>query len=90
MSSKGLSGRLGDGRGNWRLELWTALDIEPSAYAQVAGGFLTAMHAVARTASQRPGRNCAPRSDIQPRQRAFAAELAAGGEPIGEAGDRRR
>ena len=54
-ASQGLSGRLGDGRGNWRLELWTALDIEPSAYTRVAGGFLTAMHAVARTARNARG-----------------------------------
>ena len=54
-ASNGLSGRLGDGRGNWRLELSTALDIEPSAYVRAAGGFLTAMHAVARTARNARG-----------------------------------
>ena len=54
-ASKGLSGRLGNGRGNWRLELSTALDIEPSAYVRTAGGFLSAMHAVARTARNARG-----------------------------------
>ena len=49
-ASKGLSGGLGDGAGDWRLELTTDLDIDPSAYIRASDGFLTAMHAVARTA----------------------------------------
>ena len=44
-ASRGLSGGLGDGRGNWRLELSTELDIEPAAYVR-RGGFLTEMNAV--------------------------------------------
>ena len=48
--SKGLTGALGKGTGDWRLELSTDLDIEPSAYIRTADGFLTAMHAVVRTA----------------------------------------
>ena len=47
-TSKGLTGALGNGTGNWRLEVATDLDIEPSAYIRTADGFLTAMHAVAR------------------------------------------
>ena len=49
-ASKGLSGGLGQGTGDWRLELTTDLDIEPSAYIRTPDGFLTAMHAVAHTA----------------------------------------
>ena len=42
-----LSAGVGDGTGNWRLELDTTLDIEPLAYVRTADGFLTSMHAVA-------------------------------------------
>ena len=49
-AEKGLSGSLGDGRGDWRLELESDLDLEPSAYIRTPDGFLTAMHAVARSA----------------------------------------
>ena len=48
-ASKGFSGRLGNGSGNWRLELETELDIEPLAYVRTGDGFLTPMNAVART-----------------------------------------
>ena len=49
-AAKGLSGAFGDGEGDWRLELVSDLDIEPSAYIRTPDGFLTAMHAVARSA----------------------------------------
>ena len=49
-AAKGLSGALGNGTGDWRLELESALDLEPSAYIRTPDGFLTAMHAVARSA----------------------------------------
>ena len=49
-AEKELSGALGDGEGDWRLELVSDLDIEPSAYIRTPDGFLTAMHAVARSA----------------------------------------
>ena len=47
-ADKGLSGGVGvgDGHGDWRLALNTALDIEPLAYVRTAGGFVTAMHDV--------------------------------------------
>ena len=48
-ASKGLSGQLGNGIGNWRLELDTDLDIVPLAYVRTGDGFLTGMNAVART-----------------------------------------
>ena len=47
-SGVGLSGGVGDGSGNWRLELQSTLDIEPLAYIRTRGGFLTSMHEVAR------------------------------------------
>ena len=49
--SQGLFGGFGDGTGNWRLELSTTLDIEPSAYLHTPDGFFTTMHEVARTAT---------------------------------------
>ena len=49
-AAKGLSGGLGNGVGDWRLEFKSDLDIEPSAYVRTPDGFLTAMHAVARRA----------------------------------------
>ena len=45
-SSKGLSG-VGDGSGNWRLDLTTDLDIRTRAYVRTADGFLTSIHEVA-------------------------------------------
>lgn len=44
---KGLTEGIGDGDGNWRLELETKLDIEPLAYTRPRGdGFLTSTHDV--------------------------------------------
>ena len=42
--AKGLSGGVGDGDGDWRVELSTELDIEPLAYIRTSDGFLTSMH----------------------------------------------
>ena len=47
---KGLSGGVGDGTGNWRLELETDLDIEALAYIRTPDGFLTSIHEVAAQA----------------------------------------
>ena len=47
----GLSG-LGNGTGNWRLELDTSLDIEPLAYIRSGGGVVTSVHAVAEETTQ--------------------------------------
>ena len=46
-SEKGLSGRAGNGEGNWRLELSTDLEIEHLAYIRTMDGFVTNMHEVA-------------------------------------------
>ena len=43
-ADKGLSGGIGDGHGDWRLELNTALDIEPLAYVRTTDGLVTSMH----------------------------------------------
>ena len=46
---RGLSFGLGAGRGHWRLELTSDLDIEASAYIRTRDGLLTPMHDVVRT-----------------------------------------
>ena len=51
---KGLSGGVGNGEGDWRLELETDLDIEALAYVRTDDGFLTAMHDMA---TKMPGVN---------------------------------
>ena len=43
-ASKGLSGGVGTGQGDWRLVLETSLDIEPSAYVQTTSGFVDRVH----------------------------------------------
>ena len=43
---KGLSDGVGDGEGNWRLELDPSLDIQPLAYLRTPDGFVTNMHDV--------------------------------------------
>ena len=45
--SKGLSEGVGDGTGNWRLELTTRLAIDARAYLRTADGFLTSIHDLA-------------------------------------------
>ena len=61
---KGLTGSTGPGRGDWRLEISSDLDIEVLAYIRTTDGFLTAIHDTAPTAENRhriavfnPGRN---------------------------------
>ena len=51
-ASKGLSGGVGDGEGNWRLELQTELDVTFSAYIRTADGFVTGMQDIAPEAAQ--------------------------------------
>ena len=47
-AAKGLAAGVGDGEGNWRLELTTDLSIEALAYVRTVDGFLTSMHDVVR------------------------------------------
>ena len=44
---KGLSGGVGDGEGQWRLELETDLDIKPLAFVRTAAGSFTSIHELA-------------------------------------------
>ena len=44
--AKGLSGGVGAGEGDWRLELTSDLDIDVLSYIRAPGGFLTSMHDV--------------------------------------------
>ena len=41
---KGLTNPLGDGQGNWRLHIYSTLDIEPLNYIRTGSGFLSAMN----------------------------------------------
>ena len=50
---KGMSGGIGDGKGHWRLELDTDLDIQPLAYIRTPEGFVTSMHDLVEGASMR-------------------------------------
>ena len=45
--SKGLSDGIGQGKGAWRLELESDLDLEALAYVRTADGFVTGMHDLA-------------------------------------------
>ena len=63
-AGKGLSGGIGAGEGDWRLELSGGLDIEVLGYIRTTDGFLTAMHDVAPSGEAghevvtfNPGRN---------------------------------
>ena len=46
--AKGLPQGVGQGAGDWRLELDSELDLEVLAYLRTSDGFLTAMHDVVR------------------------------------------
>ena len=48
-ADQGLARGVGDGEGNWRLELDSELDVEPLAYVRTADGFVTGIHEVAAT-----------------------------------------
>ena len=73
--SKGLSAGVGNGSGNWRLELATDLVIESLAYIRTPDGFLTSIHAVAAHADDgstrlqvpmfNPGRNRGQQSRLR-------------------------
>lgn len=66
-SAKGLPRGVGNGTGNWRLELTTDLEIEALAYIRTSDGFVTNMHEVAAETAEgskryhvpffNPGRN---------------------------------
>ena len=57
---KDLQDGIGDGTGNWRLELSTALDIEARGYIRTEDGFVTSMHQLAREHESVEGRYLVP------------------------------
>ena len=59
-AAKGLSGGVGDGVGNWRIELSTTLNIEPLAYIRTGDGFLTSMHDLVAQAQGAPTNHHVP------------------------------
>ena len=64
-AAKGLSGGVGMGEGDWRLELTSELDLQVLSYIRTMDGFLTSMHDLAPLAADgsrrvvffNPGRN---------------------------------
>ena len=72
-ANKGLSGGLGDGTGDWRLELESTLDIEVLGYVRTADGFVTSVHDLVveggsgryRVPFFNPGRNLAQVSRLR-------------------------
>ena len=57
-ATKGLSDGVGDGVGNWRLELSSDLDFEALAYIRTGTGFVTSMHDIVAEDAQ--GRHRVP------------------------------
>ncbi len=51
--SKGLSGRVGAGEGDWRLEISGEADVDVLAYVRTADGFLSSVHDVVRRTNDR-------------------------------------
>ena len=71
-AAKGLSGGFGDGRGNWRLELESDLDIEPLVHVRTAGLLIGLQDVVAEEAPMRyrvptfnPGSNSSRQSRLR-------------------------
>ena len=72
-ADKGLSGGVGDGQCNWRLELETDLDILPLAFVRTGDGFVTSIHDVVPeiepgrhdVAIFNPGKNMAQQSRLR-------------------------
>ena len=58
--SKGLSGGVGQGNGNWRLEVSADTDIEALAYIRTPDGFVTSMHEVAAETTEGSNRYRVP------------------------------
>ena len=71
-AGKGLSGGIGTGSGDWRLEVRSTLELEVLSYIRTGDGFLTSMHDVAPETPQghrvvlfNPGRNVAQASRLR-------------------------
>ena len=76
--SRGIPGGVGEGSGDWRLELRTYLEIEARAYVR-GDGFLTSVHDVVEEVA--PRADDLPRALLQPREQSFVRELAAADQP---------
>ena len=59
-ADKGLPAGVGDGAGNWRLELSSGLAIEALAYIRTPDGFVTSMHEVAAAVDEASNRYYVP------------------------------
>ena len=59
-AAKGLIAGVGDGTGNWRLELSSELSIEALAYIRTPDGFVTSMHEVAAASEEGSNRYHVP------------------------------
>ena len=59
-AAKGLSAGVGDGTGNWRLELSSELAIEALAYIRTPDGFVTSMHEVVAASEEGSNRYHVP------------------------------
>ena len=57
-SAKALSGGLGLGQGDWRLELETTLDILPLAFVRTSDGFVTNADPLGPDVTERPDGSC--------------------------------
>lgn len=72
-ADKGLVGAVGAGRGDWRLALTSALDLQVLSYVRAPDGYLAAMHDVAPVAADgsrrvpffNPGSNASQRSMLR-------------------------
>ena len=62
-AAKGLAAGVGDGTGNWRLELSSELSIEALAYIRTPDGFVTSMHEVAAATEEGSNRYHVPFSN---------------------------
>ena len=57
-AGKGLSGGVGAGQGDWRLELRADVDILASAYVRSSTGFVATVHPLAREVTELPDGRC--------------------------------
>ena len=71
---------VGDGEGDWRLDLTTSLDIEPLAYIRTTDGFVTSVHDVVSGRPNPLGDNLADGHSIRYHVRFFNPESAAAPE----------
>ena len=86
-AAKGLAAGVGDGTGNWRLELSSELSIEALAYIRTPDGFVTSMHEVAAAIEEGSNRYHVPL--FNPGSNSETAESPAPHQPWGRGCQRR-